>query len=438
VTVIILTLFLLILGGAAAMIFAQYRASGGEPVWSVLAYTEDWVEIKRTVIAPDLQTVEALFRGQDLRIQEIHQIPVWRRMLRRDVKMSDFRKTIPGRQISDWAQTMASFLEAAVPVQDAIAAYAKQRPSNMCRDVMTRIGAELSGGQLKLTEAFAAHVDQLGTAVVAIITAGMSSDAGLEGAFKQIAEMAEKQDTIKRKWRGAMVYPIIVMTITIIALIFMLWKVVPEFQTVYGQFHSSLPVPTKITIGISKALFSHPYVPVILIAALVSGIWWARSNPKSRLVWDRISLKTPFIGTVIEGSALGSVMATLSGLLGVGVPTQEALALSIPSAGNTWIEHVLGNVTDALGTSDIQTAVRANAKELPDNLVSFVETGAATADLDTVLRRYARFAQRDADVAMDALSNSIEPLMLIIIGGLVGVIVISMYLPMITLVKVIH
>ena len=436
--VIVLTLFLVVLGGGGALIFAQYRASGGEPVWAVTAYTEDWVEVRRTVIAPDQQTVEALFRGQDLRIHSIARIPVWRRMLRRDVKMSDFRKTVPSRQISDWAQTMSSYLEAAVPVQDAIASYAKQRPSNMCRDVMTRIGAELSGGQLKLIEAFANHVDQLGTAVVAIITAGMSSDAGMEGAFRQIAEMAEKQDTIKRKWRSAMVYPVIVLVLTVVAMIFMLWKVVPEFQSVYTQFHSSLPLPTQITIGISKAFFSHPYVPIAIIVAIVAGIWWARANPKSRLVWDRLALRTPFIGKVIEGSALGSVMATLSGLLGVGVPTQEALVLAIPSAGNTWIEYVLGNVADALGTSDIQTAVRVNAKDLPDNLVSFVETGAATADLDTVLRRYARFAQRDADVAMDSLSSSIEPLMLVIIGGMVGVIVISMYLPMINLVKAIH
>ena len=435
---IVITLLLIVFGGGGLLVFAQYRASGGEPVWAVTAYTEEWVLIKRTIIAPDKETVESLLKSQNLRIEEISQIPVWRRMLRRDAKLSDFRTKIPARQISDWAQTMASFLEAAVPVQDAIAAYAKQRPSNMCRDVMTRIQAELSGGQLKLTEAFANHSDQLGTSVIAILTAGMSSDTGLEGAFKQISEMSEKQDTIKKKWRSAMVYPIIVLSLTLAALGFMLWKVVPQFQTVYTQFKSPLPLPTRITIGISKALFSHISVPILLIVATIAVIWFLRANPKTRLMWDRISLKSPFIGKVLEGSALGNVMATLSGLMGVGVPTQEALLLAIPSAGNTWIEKVLTDVSDSLGTSDIQAAVRAHAKELPDTLVSFVETGAATADLDTVLRRYARFAQRDADVAMDSLSSSIEPLMLVLIGGMVGVIVISMYLPMITLVKVIH
>jgi type IV pilus assembly protein PilC len=266
----------------------------------------------------------------------------------------------------------------------------------------------------------------------------MTAEEGLEGAFQQIAEMSEKRASIAQQWRKAMIYPCIVLTITIAALGFMLWKVVPEFQSVYSQFKSPLPFLTKVTIDVSKGLFSHSYVLVLLIVVFVALIWWARSNTTSRLQWDRIECKLPLLGKVFEGSALGRAMATLSGLLAVGVPTQEALKFAVPACGNKWIEKVLGDVADALGTKDIQEAVRDNAKNLPDTLVGFIETGAATADLDTVLKRYARFAQRDADVAVQSLSTFIEPIMLIIVGGIVGVIVISMYLPMINLVKVIH
>jgi type IV pilus assembly protein PilC len=437
-TEVLLVVLLILVAVGVLLGLAQYRATGGEPIWAVEALDGSFVVVKRNVIAPDEETVRALLRQQGLRLDSISLIPMWRRMIRRDVHMSDFRKVVPARQISDMAQTVASFLEASVPIQEAIAAYSQQKPDNMCREVMRRVRADLSGGRLTVTEAFEARSEQLGPEVVAIINAGMTSDRGIQGAFTQIAEMAEKRAAITQQWRSAMIYPAIVLLITLAALALMLWKVVPTFQSAYKQFHTNLPFITQWTVDVSKALFTHFYVPVLLVIGVIIVLTWLRANEKTRLIWDRYEMKLPMIGRVIEGSALGRAMATLSSLLAVGVPTQEALRTSTMAAGNKWIEKILTDVANDLGSQNIQEAVKLHADELPASLVSFVETGAATADLDSVLSRYARFAQRDADVAIKSLSTSIEPAMLIIIGSIVGFIVIAMYLPMINLVKVIH
>lgn len=435
---LVLVLFgLVVVGGGAIAAIVQYRASGGMPVWVVEAYNEDYQPVRKTIVASDPDAVTAILRRQRLKAESIRLIPAWRRMIRRDIRLSDFRRKIPARQISDMATIIASFVSADVPIQEAIAVYARQKPDNMCREIMRRIQGELSGGRATIAEAFGAYREQLGTEVVAILTAGLTADDGIVGAFQQIAEMSEKRDNIGRQWRKAMTYPTIVLIITLVALAFMLWKVVPSFKSAYASFGAKLPAPTALTIGLSHLLFSHLYVPVILIVGIIMLVSYVRSNAATRLQWDKAATKLPFLGKVIQGAALGRSMATLSSLLAVGVPTQEALRVAIPSAGNAWIEKVLHDVATSLGHASIQEAVRIHRDNLPASLVAFVETGASTADLDSVLRRYAKFAQRDADLAVQNLSTVVEPAMLIIVGALVGTIVISMYLPMIDIVKII-
>lgn len=432
----IMMICLVLVAAVVVLAVVQYRATGGTPVWTVDAYSDDYQTIHLTVTAPDAETAMTIAQNQRLQVESIRLIPTWRRMLRKDLSFSDFRKRVPSRQIADMAYSLGSFVHATLPVQEAIAIYGRQKPDNVSRQIMRRIQAEISGGRKTIEQAFAGYSDQWGEEVVAILSAGMRSNK-MESALEQIANICDGRDRISREWRKALSYPIIVLLVTMAALAFMLWKVVPTFKSAYASFNAKLPGPTLVTIAVSHFFFGHIYLGLAFLLALFGVVAYLRANEMTRLRWDRTSTRLPVIGKVVEGSAWGRAMSTLASLLEVGVPTQTALSLAIPSAGNKWVEKVLRDVRTSLVDASPEQAFRLHAAYLPESLVSFVETGAATAGLDTFLRRYAKFAQREAENAMEMLSAIVQPALLLLVAGVVGATVITLYLPMIEIVKVI-
>ena len=429
----------LLAAAAAGAVVIGAQQAAGQRVWRYAAYDRTggtWREVSGTLQAPSESEARAQLLARGYLVEDLAEAPWWRQLAA--IERVSLRKRIPYSELADMAKALESYVQAGVPTQDAIAVYIRQRPRNMCRAVLGKVYEQIRGGRTRLEDAFESQADAFGQEIVAMIRAGAGSQGTLEPVFAEIATIADKRASIQRQWRRAMTYPAVVMVVVVGVLGFLLGYVVPQFQSIYAMLHSKLPPLTALVVGVSRLLFGHAYVLAVLAVAAAIGVVQLRRSERGRLWWDRMVLRLPVFGSVFTRAALGRAMATLSGLINVDVPTQEALALAIPAAANRHIEAVLTDIAGQLGTQSLQDAVAAHQRDLPESLVSFVEVGASTGDLGSMLQRYARIAEREVESAVGALTSIIEPLLVVAVGAVTAVIVLAMYEPMFNMVRLIR
>ncbi len=418
--------------------FAGVRATGGEPTYRCVALAPNTYQtVHRTVIARSEEEATGILRTQGYLVQRAWRVYPWRRLLDRGVSLSDFRRSIPQKELSDMAKMLAISLDANMTIQDAIAMYVAQKPENKARETLRRVLVDIRSAQLSVEDAFAVRAEAFGPEVVAMIRTGAKSRVGLAGTFEHIAELAEKRGAFTQNIKKAMIYPAILGLLMIGLMAYLITKVMPQFVTFYKQYNAKLPGMTTLTIGVFNAIFKHFYV-VVLVAVLIGGlVYWLRQNPKTRLHWDRIVLKIPIVGKTLRDASIGRTMATVAAMVPVGIPIQRALQDAIPVAKNRFIEQTLRKVLAGLRTTSLQQAVKDQGRDLPAKLVAYVQTGAATGSLDEVLSRYARITQRDLDVAAEAADTIVGTLLFIIVAVPLVWVFIAMWLPMIYYLKLV-
>lgn len=398
----------------------------------------DWSDVRGKVQASSAEEVEEILYSRQLKPKPgtIRPVPVWKQSL--SVRPSQLRTKVSARQLADMAHAMASYLASDMPIQEAIENYIRQRPNNRCREVLARVQYNLRRGGMTLAEAISAEAAAFGTDVVAMISAGTRADGGLEGAFEQIASMTDKQADLNRQILKALGYPVVVLVVLFAAMTFMVGYILPQFSGIYRSLGSTLPTMTRIVIDFSNLFYRNLWLLVLVVAAVVGGVVWTRRNRQARRQADRLLLKVPVLGGIWQRTSMGRAMAVLSGMVSVGIPTQEAFALAIPAAGNRHIEETLTSVSEMLGTHSLRDAVLSHRDSLPESLVSYVEIGSQAADLDKMLRRYASITERDVDAAIATLSSALQPALIVCLGAVVGFFVVAMYSPMWDMVKLIN
>jgi type IV pilus assembly protein PilC len=244
----------------------------------------------------------------------------------------------------------------------------------------------------------------------------------------RIAEQLEKEAHLRRKVKSAMTYPIIVLVLAILAASFMLIFIVPIFARMFKDLWGTLPLPTRLAMGISDILTS--IFGVFVYAGMGAGVFlflrWKKTE-RGRKVWGRVSLKLPLkIGEVVQKVALARFARTLGTLSAAGVPILQSLEITATSSGNWVVENALLKSWDAIREGiPIYRPLEGEAV-FPPMVTRMIAVGEETGDIDGMLQKIAEFYKS----AVKALTSIIEPLMIVVVGGIVGAIVISMYLPM--------
>jgi type II secretory pathway component PulF len=418
----------------AAGLLAGVRATGGEPTYRCVALSPNtYQQVHRTVIARSEDEATGILKTQGYLVQRAWRVYPWRRLLDRGVSLSDFRRSIPQKELSDMAKMLAISLDANMTIQDSIAMFVAQKPENKARQTLRRVLVDIRSAQLSVEDAFAVRAEAFGPEVVAMIRTGAKSKVGLAGTFEHIAELAEKRGAFAQNLKKSLIYPAILGLLMLGLMAYLITKVMPQFVTFYKQYNAKLPGMTTITISAFNLVFKHFFLVVLLVGL----VYWLRQNPKTRLYWDRISLKIPIVGKTLRDASIGRTMATVAAMVPVGIPIQRALQDAIPVAKNRFIEQTLRNVLQGLRTTSLQQAVKDQSKDLPAKLVAYVQTGAATGSLDEVLSRYARITQRDLDVAAEAADTIIGTVLFIIIAVPLVWVFIAMWLPMVYYLKLV-
>jgi type IV pilus assembly protein PilC len=382
--------------------------------------------------APSLDAAREQLRVRGLLAERLEELPA----SGEDTARTVFKKIDP-KSLQIFSRQFATMIEAGLNVVSALVILEQQTDDAYLGAVIRELRADVEGGLL-LSQAMGRHPKAFNRLFVSMVEAGEAAGI-LDQVLDRVAFQIERETKIKRRVKGAMMYPMMVLCFATLVLIGMLLFLVPVFTKIFKDLNGQLPMLTQIVVTASDALKHNFYIIIPAWAFLIFGFMrWKKSN-RGRKRWDAFRLKIPMkIGDVVLKVTMARFSRTLGTLVAAGVDIIRALEITGQTAGN-WV------VEDAL------TTVRARVHEgvpiaqpllenpvFPPMVSQMVKVGEETGELDKMLGKIADFYEEEVDAAIQALTSIIEPLMMIGVGIMVGIIIISMYLPMfkmLTLVK---
>src|SRR4051794_11513231 len=346
-----------------------------------------------------------------------------------------FKKVKP-KALQVFARQFATMIAAGVSVVQALVTLEEQTDDKYLREVIADVRSEVEGGVI-LSKALARHPKVFNRLFVAMVEAGESSGT-LDKVLDRVAMQIEKETQIKRRVKGAMVYPAVVLTFATLVLIFMLLFIIPVFANVFKDLGGELPKPTQIVIGMSNALRDWWFVIFPLLAGIAYGLRRLKQTDSGRKRWDRFKLVIPMkIGDVVQKVALARFSRTLSTLIAAGVDIIRSLEITGATSGNWGGEEALARVRERGHEGGPISVPLAENDIFPPMVSQMVKIGEETGELDNMLAKVADFYEDEVDSSIQSLTSIIEPVLMIGVGAMVGTIVISMYLPMFKLLTLI-
>lgn len=329
-----------------------------------------------------------------------------------------------------FTRQLATMINAGLPIVRALYILTEQTGNEKLKEVIDRVRAEVEAG-LSLSEALEKHPKVFSRLYVEMVRAGEIGGL-LDDVLLRIASQLESDQELRRKVKSAMVYPAVVTLFAILTASFMLIFIVPIFAQMFEDLGGTLPLPTRIAMGLSDILTS-PF-GVLIYAAMGTAVFFFlrwRKTENGRKTVDPVMLKIPAkIGDIVQKVALARFARTLGTLSAAGVPILQALEITALSSGNWVIEKALLSSRQAVREGLPIYQPLEEEPVFPPMVTRMIAVGEETGDIDGMLEKIAEFYESEVDAAVKALTSIIEPLMIIVVGGIVGGIVISMYLPM--------
>ena len=285
----------------------------------------------------------------------------------------------------------------------------------------------VAGGR-SLAASFEAHPRAFSALYVGMVEAGEAGGA-LDEVLERLADMLERRHALRRTVMGALIYPAVVLAVSAVAVGVLMAFVIPTFEQMFAASDLPLPLPTRLVIGASQALRSAGPGLVLGLVALVAGGRYMARTPRGRRHLDRAALRLPGVGAVLRAAATARFTRTLATLLGSGVPLLEALTLTARTAGNQAVTEALIEARERVAAGLPLAAALSTTDALPGTVAQMVHVGEQTGALPELLGRVATAAERDVDDAVSALTAALEPVLIVLLGAVVGGMIIAMYLP---------
>ena len=339
------------------------------------------------------------------------------------------RKKIKAGDLTVMTRQMATMVNSGMTILRALYVLEAQTENEALADVLVKVRKDVEAG-LPLSDALERHPKVFNPLFVAMTRAGETGGM-LDASLLRVADQLEKDDALRRQVKAAMAYPIVVLVFAFLVLIALVAFLVPVFVGVFKQFGGDLPAITKLTVGMSKAVTGYWYA---LILGTFGVVWLFRkwkSSEKGRAQWDRFKLRIPMkIGDIVQKIALARWSRTLSALVSAGVPLLQALDITAKTAGNTVVEEAMHSIMENVKQGGTIADPLKASPVFPGMVCHMVGVGEETGALDTMLSKIADFYEDQVNAAVKQLTSILEPVMIVVIGGMVGFIVISMYLPL--------
>jgi type IV pilus assembly protein PilC len=376
------------------------------------------------VNAPDIEAAREQLRIRGLLADNLREL----RASGDDTLRTAFKKIKP-RSMQVFSRQLATMIEAGLNVVAALVILEEQTDDEYLAAIIAELRADVEGGLL-LSQAMARHPKVFSQLYVAMVQAGEASGM-LDHVLDRVAVQIEKEAKIKRRVKGAMVYPTVVFTFATLVLIAMLMFIVPIFAKIFQDLGGQLPMLTQVVVNMSNLLRDKWYVIFPLAIGAIFALRRYKRTESGRQLWDRIKLRIPMrIGEIVQKVTMARLSRTLATLVTAGVDIIKALEIAGSTAGNWVVEEAIATVRARVHEGVPIAQPLAENEIFPPMVSQMVKIGEETGELDKMLSKIADFYEDEVDTSIQSLTSIIEPLMMIGVGMMVGIIIISMYLPM--------
>jgi type IV pilus assembly protein PilC len=342
-------------------------------------------------------------------------------------------KTVGAKDLAVFTRQFSVMIGAGLPLVQCLEILGTQAENQNFGQIILATRADVEAG-LSLADAMRRHPKAFDALFTNMIAAGEAGGI-LDAILKRLATYIEKAVKLKGQVKSAMIYPVAVIVIAAVVVGAILWKVIPTFATLFAGLGAELPLPTRVVIALSNGLVRFgPF----LIAGLVGLGFAFRSyyaTPAGRMMIDSIVLKMPVLGLLMRKIAVARFCRTLSTLLASGVSILEALDITARTAGNAVVEKAIQTTRKSIEGGETIAAPLKETAVFPPMVVQMIGVGESTGALDTMLSKIADFYEEEVDVAVAGLLTLLEPIMIALLGGVVGGIVIAMYMPIFALIS---
>jgi type IV pilus assembly protein PilC len=396
------------------------------------AINADGLELKGEIHAPDLDAAREQLRVRGLLAQALDELPASGEEGVRTV----FKKIKP-KSIQIFSRQFATMIEAGLSVVGALTILEEQTDDKYLSAIVKELRADVEGGLL-LSQAMSRHPRVFSRLYVAMVEAGEAAGI-LDEVLDRVAYQIEKETQIKRRVKGAMIYPTMVLAFATCVLTAMLMFLVPVFVKIFADLGGDLPTLTQWVVNASNLLRSKYYIIFPALLAVALGLRKFKKTEQGRQLWDRMKLRLPMkIGSVVLKVTMARFSRTLSTLVASGVDIIKSLEITGTTSGNWVVEEALADVRARVHEGVPIAQPLLENPVFPPMVSQMVKIGEETGELEKMLSKIADFYEDEVDASVQALTSIVEPIMMIGVGLMVGVIIISMYLPMfkmLTLIK---
>ncbi len=400
------------------------------PVFQYTARTLKGDLVNDKIDLPSRDDVIAHLRKNRMVVVQVRAAP-------REFKLSfKFGGGVKTRDIVVMTRQFATMINAGLPLVQALDILAQQTENKILADVTRQVVYDVESGHT-LADALRKHPRAFSDLYVNMVAAGEAGGI-LDTILVRLAQFLEKNDAIVRKVKGAMVYPAVICSVAVIAVSVLLIFVIPTFQNMFASVNMELPLPTRIVIGMSNLLKNYWWAILAVIGVTVFGITRYYKTPAGRLQIDRMLLRLPVLGDVLRKSAVSRFTRTLGTLISSGVSILDGLEITARTAGNMVIHNAVMESRASIAGGETIAQPLAKSKVFPPMVISMIAVGEQTGGMDEMLSKIADFYDDEVDAAVSTLLSLMEPIMIVVLGIVVGGMVVAMYLPIFDMVNAVQ
>ena len=355
--------------------------------------------------------------------------------VKKDLSIPGLSDRVKLKDVAIFSRQFATMINSGLTLMRALSILVVQTESKFFSSVIDALRADIQSGS-SLSQAMGRHPKIFNRLYVAMIRAG-ETGGNLDITLNELATTIEKQVELRGKIRSALAYPAMVLAMVLCILTAMLVFIVPIFKKMYDSLKGTLPLPTRILVGVSN-IFVHafPFVILSVVAAVFAYKRWVRTAA-GRQTRDRLFLRVPIFGGLVRKTAMTRFSSTLATLLSSGVPVLESLEITAETVGNVVVADGVRAIGEGAKRGDPMTRPLEDHPVFPPMVTQMMAVGEETGALDTLLRKVATFYEQEVERTVDALTSLLEPLLIVVLGSAVGAMVVSLYMPMFNIIKLV-
>ncbi|NCO59221.1 MAG: pilus assembly protein PilC [Deltaproteobacteria bacterium CG_4_8_14_3_um_filter_51_11] len=392
------------------------------PIFKWEAETKKGKTVKGELEAVDEKIARLQLRRKNLNVLKIKQKP-------KDLfeNVSFLQPKITHKDLVIFTRQFSTMIDAGLPLIQGLTILAEQCENKTFRKVLQQITRDVEGGS-SLADSLKKHPQVFNDLYVNLVAAGETGGI-LDTILQRLAFYIEKAEKLKSRIKGAMTYPAVVVAIAVLVVGVIMVFVIPVFKELFESFGSALPAPTQMVVDMSDFVKTKILYLIAAVGIIVYLFRLYRKSVSGRKQTDAIALKLPIFGPLLKKVAVARFTRTLGTMISSGVPILDALDIVARTSGNVILEQVIYEVRSSISEGQTIADPLSESGVFPAMVVQMIAVGEATGALDTMLEKIAEFYDQEVDVAVDALTSLLEPMLLLFLGGTIGGLVVALYLP---------